>query len=65
MDLYTRNRWVMGETLDSLHDDTRVCVVHTEYPRLIATLISEYGQPKLDIHWSEIPISAHQQARVI
>jgi len=58
--------WTVGETLTTLNDDTQVCLVHTAYPRCIATLRSgASGQaPSLDVHWSEKSLNAVELANL-
>lgn len=58
------NRWIIGETLQSLGDDSCVWVVHNRCPRLIGVFQSHCGRIEFDIRWSEWPLTPELRTRL-
>ena len=56
------NRWIIGETLETLGDDAVVWVVHTQPPRVMGILRSCQGRIDLAVQWSESPLTLQQEA---
>ncbi len=53
MDYDDSSRWIVGETLDTLIDETRTFVVHNRFPRWIGAIIVEHNSVRLQIQWCE------------